>query len=321
MQGAQQRRQDTPPVRFEPEELHYTLSYAGRTAGTLRWMAQLEKGMIVVRLEANFTGIIGQGVRRVQTSKIDPYTRLPIQFTENNGQGGHHFEANFDRRSGLVTVKQNRDEASQALTQDYHDPLSIIQLLREMPEGATGTRVPMIGGSVVIARLPDETIETQSGPKLARVFYLRPGVGLVYLEAQAPHRPLRFSQAVGKHMLEAVFTRAGVVAQGVRIGGTVTQSGPQPARQERGRGQQNQPRARNPQMQLKPAPARSGAQGGRPDQPPRSKPNVPPQTQASGPKPPTEGQSEGGGRRRRRRFRRRGKGGGGEGGGGEGSGS
>jgi Protein of unknown function (DUF3108) len=318
MQGTQQRRQDAPAVRFEPEELHYTLSYADRTAGTLRWTAQLEKGMIVVRLEANFTGIIGQGVRRVQTSKIDPYTRLPIQFTENNGQGGHHFEANFDRRSGLVTIKQNRDEASQALTQDYHDPLSIIQLLREMPEDATGTRVPMIGGSVVIARLPDETIQTHSGPKLARVFYLRPGVGLVYLDAQAPHRPLRFSQAVGKFMLEAVFTRAGVVAQGTRIGDTVSQN----SRQERGRGQQNQPRSRNVQMQSKPAPTKPGSQGQRPDQPPRAKPNAQPQAQASSPKPPSEGQADGGGRRRRRRFRRRGKGGGGEGGGGsEGSGS
>ncbi len=314
MQGTQQRRQDAPPVRFEPEELHYTLSYADRTAGTLRWTAQLEKGMIVVRLEANFTGIIGQGVRRVQTSKIDPYTRLPIQFTENNGQGGHHFEVNFDRRSGLVTVKQNRDEASQALTQDYHDPLSIIQLLRDMPDDATGTRVPMIGGSVVIARLPDEIIETQSGPKLARVFYLRPGVGLVYLDAQAPHRPLRFSQAVGKFMLEAVFTRAGVVPQGARLGN----ASPQNARQERGRGQQNQPRSRNVQVQSKPVQTKAGAQGQRPE--PRGKPNVSPQPQASSPKPPSEDQPDGGGRRRRRRFRRRGKGGGGEGGGGEGGG-
>jgi Protein of unknown function (DUF3108) len=313
MQGTQQRRQDAPTVRFEPEELNYTLSYADRTAGTLRWTAQLEKGMIVVRLEANFTGIIGQGVRRVQTSKIDPYTRLPIQFTENNGQGGHHFEVNFDRRSGLVTVKQNRDEASQALTQDYHDPLSIIQLLREMPDDATGTRVPMIGGSVVIARLPDETIQTHSGPKLARVFYLRPGVGLVYLDAQAPHRPLRFSQAVGKFMLEAVFSRAGVVAQGARIGDAI----PQNARQDRGRGQ-NQPRSRNVQTPSKPA--KSATQGSKPEQPQRGKPNVPPQAQASSPKPPSEGQPDGGGRRRRRRFRRRGKGGG-EGGGGEGSGS
>ncbi len=302
-------------MRFEPEELHYTLSYADRTAGTMRWTAQLEKGMIVVRLEANFTGIIGQGVRRVQTSKIDPYTRLPIQFTENNGQGGHHFEVNFDRRSGLVTVKQNRDEASQALTQDYHDPLSIIQLLREMPDDATGTRVPMIGGSVVIARLPDEIIETHAGPKLARVFYLRPGVGLVYLDAQAPHRPLRFSQAVGKFMLEAVFTRAGVVSQGARLGN----ASPQNARQERGRGQQNQPRSRNVQVQSKPVQTKAGAQGQRPD--PRGKPNVPPQSQASSPKPPSDDQPDGGGRRRRRRFRRRGKGGGGEGGGGEGSGS
>jgi uncharacterized membrane protein YgcG len=315
MQGTQQRRQDAQPVRFEPEDLHYTLSYADRTAGTLRWMAQLEKGMIVVRLEANFTGIIGQGVRRVQTSKIDPYTHLPIQFTENNGQGGHHFEVNFDRRSGLVTLKQNRDEASQALTQDYHDPLSIIQLLREMPDDATGTRVPMIGGSVVIARLPDEVIQTHAGPKLARVFYLRPGVGLVYLDAQAPHRPLRFSQAVGKFMLEAVFSRAGVVAQGARIGDSMLQN----SRQDRGRGQQNQPRSRNAQMQQKPAQTKTGSSGSRPDQPPRAKPNV--QPQAASPKPPSEEQSDGGGRRRRRRFRRRGKGGGGESGGSEGSGS
>lgn len=309
-------------MRFEPEELHYTLSYAGRTAGTLRWMAQLEKGMIVVRLEANFTGIIGQGIRRVQTSKIDPYSRLPIQFTENNGQGGHHFEVNFDKRSGLVTVKQNRDEASQALTQDYHDPLSIIQLLRDMPDDATGTRVPMIGGSVVVARLPDETVDTPTGPKRAHVYYMRPGVGFVFLEADAPHRPLRFSQAVGKYTLEAMFVRAGVVPQGTRIGaapqGTrisapqsarIGVSHSQPTRQERGRGQPNQPRSRNVQTQAKSVPVKGGGQ----TQPARAKPTVPQQTN-----PNSAAEAEGGGRRRRRRFRRRGKGGeGGTGGGGD----
>ncbi len=309
MQGTQQSRTQIPTARFEPEELHYALSYAGRTAGTMRWMAQLEKGMIVVRLEANFTGVIGQGIRRVQTSKIDPQTRLPIQFTENNGQGGHHFEVNFDRRSGLVTVKQNRDEASQALMQDYHDPLSIIQLLREMPDDATGVRVPMIGGSVVVARLPDETIETPSGARRSHVYYLRPGVGFVFLEADAPHRPLRFSQSVGKYTLEAVFVRAGIVPQGARIGANQ----PQP-RQERSRVQPNQARSRNAPVQTKPA-VKGGSQGSRPEQPARAKPNgvvQPPNPNVA------EGQTEGGNRRRRRRFRRRGKGGN-EGGGDAGS--
>jgi hypothetical protein len=320
MQGFSQpnRPQPIPHLSIEPEELLFTLDYAGRPAGNLRWTRTVEKGLIVVRLEANFSGIIGQ-VRRVQTSRIDPRTMLPVLFTENNGSGGSHFEANFDRRAGLVTIRQNRDEASQALTQDYHDPLSIIQFLRDLPDDASGIRIPMVGGNIMLTRLPDELIQTPSGEKTARVYYLRPGVGLVYLEADAPHRPLRFSQAVGRYMLEAILSRISSVQVS------------QPGRQDRNRGQQTaRGRVPNvPQPTQRPTRAVQPAKGlqvtrgtpsGRFDQGgPRQHPRPPHQqrltqnavnTEADA---QVEGRSEGraeGNRRRRRRSRRRGKGGG-----------
>ena len=321
MQGSTQPNRPEPIPRpgMEPEELLFTLDYVGRPAGHLRWTRTFEKGMIVVRLEANFSGIIGQ-VRRVQTSKIDPKTMLPTLFTENNGSGGSHFEASFDRRAGLVTIRQNRDEASTALTQDYHDPLSIIQFLRDLPDDASGIRIPMVGGNVMLTRLPDELIQTPNGEKTARVYYLRPGVGLVYLEADAPHRPLRFSQAVGRYMLEAVLSRISSVQVS------------QPNRQDRNRGQQTA-RGRVPNLSQptqRPAQAAQPSKGsqamrgtppgrsdlGRADQGgPRQHPRPPHQQRPSqNPASPaseaaTEGKVEGN-RRRRRRSRRRGKGGG-----------
>ncbi len=311
----------TEPIHspaLQPEELLFTLAYAGRPAGNLRWTRTFEKGLIVVRLEANFSGIIGQA-RRVQTSRIDPRTMLPVSFTENNGSGGSHFEASFDRRAGLVTIRQNRDEASQALTQDYHDPLSIIQFLRDLPDDASGIRIPMVGGNVMLTRLPNELIQTPNGEKTVRVYYLRPGVGLVYLEADAPHRPLRFSQAVGRYMLEAMLSRISSVQVS------------QPGRQDRNRGQQtargrvpNVPQpTQHPTQVAQPAKgsqATRGTPSGRSDQGgPRQHPRPPHQQR------PTQhaanvqgevqsqGRSEGraeGNRRRRRRSRRRGKGGG-----------
>ena len=196
--------------RFEgwtPEEFQFTLSYAGRSAGTQRWISGPEKNHWVIRLETQFTGMLG-GVRRVQVSKLEPKLRLPVSFSESDGQGGRHFETTFDRKTGLVTLRQNRDEASLALTQDYLDPLSVIQHLRELPEDTTSLRVPMVGGTVLVTRLPDQTLETPFGQTLARVYYLRPGIGLVYIEAAAPHRLLKLGQNLGKHMVESFLTRA-----------------------------------------------------------------------------------------------------------------
>jgi hypothetical protein len=189
---------------FKPEEFQFSLHYAGRIAGTERWISGFEKNQFVIRLETVLQSPLGNGQKRVQTSKLEPSTGFPNSYQET---GDRPFETIFDRRSGLVTVKQNRDEASIALTQDYHDPVSLLQLLRELPDDVSVVRVPMVGGMALVTRLEDEYVTAPWGEVLARVYYVRPGVNLVYIEAAEPCRPLKFTQTLGKYALEAVLTR------------------------------------------------------------------------------------------------------------------
>jgi Protein of unknown function (DUF3108) len=230
-----------PALTWEPEEFVFQLQYAGRPAGTIRWLsgpgsAGPDREHWLIRVETNFTGVLG-AVRRVQVSKLERATGLPVSYIESDGGSGRAFETTFDRKSGLVTVHQHRDVASVALTQDYLDPVSVLQMLRTLSPETSSLRVPMVGGTVLIARLPDETVQAPWGEVNAHVFYLRPGIGLVYIEADAPHRILKLGQTVGKFMLEGWLMRSGV---------------PQvlPSLVERGRETVHQPRSDQPRAQV-----------------------------------------------------------------------
>jgi Protein of unknown function (DUF3108) len=226
---------------WEPEEFVFGLKYAGRPAGTTRWLSGPgsvgpDREHWLIRVETNFTGILG-AVRRVQVSKLERATGLPVSYIESDGGNGRAFETIFDRKSGLVTVHQHRDVASVALTQDYLDPVSVLQMLRTLSPETSSLRVPMVGGTVLIARLPDETVHAPWGEVNAHVFYLRPGIGLVYIEADAPHRILKLGQTVGKFMLEGWLMRSSV---------------PQvlPSQVERGRETVHQPRSEQARTQV-----------------------------------------------------------------------
>jgi hypothetical protein len=192
------------PLPLRAEEFHFSLLYAGANAGSERWMTQFDKGQFLIRREATFQGGLGMS-RRIQISRFETNLRLPTLFSENDS--GRIFETAFDRRAGTVTLRQNRDEATQALTQDYHDPLSIVQLLRDLDPEIQTLRVPMVGGTVLVTRLEDEPIQTPWGEIMARAYYLRPGMGFIYIELEAPYRPLKFVQAIGRFVLESSLTR------------------------------------------------------------------------------------------------------------------
>lgn len=224
-----------PPLR--PEEFYFSLLYAGSPAGSERWMSQFDRGQYLIRREAQFTGSLGNA-KRVQISRFVPNSRLPALFSENDS--GRVFETIFDRSAGVVTLRQNRDEATQALTQDYHDPLSVVQLLRDLDPDIENLRVPMIGGTVLVTRLEDELLQTPWGEILARAYYLRPGMGFIYIEAEAPHRPLKFVQAVGRYVLESTISKSGVAQQQSRP------NNPQ-KRPDRPRGRHKQQAAPKPQ--------------------------------------------------------------------------
>jgi hypothetical protein len=191
-------------VELRAEEWQFNLTLAGRPAGMQRLTTGFERGLYVMRLEAQFQGALGVQ-KRLQVSKLEPNLRLPAVFTENDN--GRVFETTFDRRDGLVRLRQNRDEAVNALTQDYHDPVSVLQFLRDLPDDVRSARVPMIGGTVLVTRLDDETVDSPWGPQRCRVYYLRPGVSLVYIEADEPRRILKLTQSLGKYALEAALTR------------------------------------------------------------------------------------------------------------------
>ena len=197
-------------MELRSEELLFHLTLAGRPAGSQRLSTSFERGLFVMRLEASFQGSMGAR-KSSQVSRLEPDSRFPASFVENDN--GRVFETVFDRREGLVKLRQQRDEALIALTQDYQDPVSILQYLRDLGDETRSARVPMIGGTVLVTRLEDQTLETPWGPLLARVYYLRPGVSFVYIEAAAPHRILKLTQSLGKSALEATLSRVSEGAQ------------------------------------------------------------------------------------------------------------
>ena len=198
-------------MELRSEELLFNLTLAGRPAGSQRLSTNFERGLFVMRLEASFQGSMGAR-KSSQVSRLEPDTRFPASFMENDN--GRVFETVFDRREGLVKLRQHRDEAFIALIEDYQDPVSILQYLRDLPDETRLSRVPMIGGTVLVTRLEDQTLETPWGSLLARVYYLRPGVSFVYIEAAAPHRILKLTQSLGKSALEATLSR---VSEGVQV--------------------------------------------------------------------------------------------------------
>jgi hypothetical protein len=291
-----------PALTWEPEEFVFQLQYAGRPAGTIRWITGPDREHWLIRVETNFTGVLG-AVRRVQVSKLEKATGLPVSYIESDGGGGRAFETTFDRKAGLVTVHQYRDVASIALTQDYLDPVSVLQMLRTLPDSTSSLRVPMVGGTVLIARLPDEVVQAPWGEVNAHVFYLRPGIGLVYIEADAPYRILKLGQTVGKFMLEGWLMRSGV---------------PQvlPSQVERGRETVHQPRSDQARAQVaRNQGPRARMQEGRRNRPERGEAR-PQQVRAlavqaetsSEPRPdqaqPDQPRAEGGSKRGNRRRRR-----------------
>ena len=191
-----------PPLAATPEDLHYTVTLDGAPAGSAHWTIGPERNATVIRRETIFSGPLGQG-RKLEVSKLDG--GRPSMFTESgDGVGRGHFEVISDRRTGLLTVRQGRDEAYTALIQEVLDPLLLIQALRLTPADVRWLRVPMVGGTILATRLPDATLEAPWGEVEARVWYVRPGVNVVYLEAEAPFRPLRLTQETDLGVMEFV---------------------------------------------------------------------------------------------------------------------
>lgn len=190
----------TGPGLTAPEAFSMTLTLGGRYAGEQHWTVQPERSAVVVRVQTDFGGVLPD-IRRVQTSRIHPRTGYSLGYAEGDGRGGRaSFETTFDRRAGLVTLRQGRDEATQPLTTDHHDPVSVLLWLRSLgADGPDRLHAQLTGGRVLIQRLPDTDIAGDA----AAGYFLRPGNAYVYVQAAAPHRLLRLIQPTDFGPVEA----------------------------------------------------------------------------------------------------------------------
>ncbi|MDL2345485.1 hypothetical protein QOL99_15195 [Deinococcus sp. MIMF12] len=187
-----------PAFRPGPEGFSLTLLLGGRFAGSQEWTLHPERGALVARVQTDFGGVLPE-LRRVQQSRMHPRLLTSLHYAEGDGKGRASFETTFDRRSGLVTLRQGRDEATAPLTTEHHDPVSLLVWLRGL-EGAERATVQMAGGHVLVQRLPDTAV----GETPARAYLLRPGGAYVFVEAAPPHRLLRLIQPTDFGPLDAV---------------------------------------------------------------------------------------------------------------------
>lgn len=221
-----------------PEAYSYTLTLGGRYAGTQDWVIRSDRGNTVARVQTEFGGALPAG-RKVQESRLSAGSGFSMAYAEAEGGNKRpHFETIFDERTGMVTLKQGKDEASMPLLEGHHDPLSLLLWLREHaakaagpePSGpgvtsaesatpsagsATPTSVRLVGGRVHVQPLPDSQV--QGLP--AWVYFLRPGGAYVYVEQAPPHRLLRLIQPSDFGPVEAMLSLGGPAREGQQSGG------------------------------------------------------------------------------------------------------
>lgn len=197
------------PLYAAPEAFTLTLTLGGRYAGEQSWAIHPERSAVVARVQTDFGGVLPE-IRRVQTSRLHPRQHTSLGYAEGDGRGRASFEVGFDRRAGLVTLRQGRDEASAPLTTDYQDPVSLLlwlraQVAQSTPQDAGDlvtperTHAQLTGGRVLIQRLPDQEI----AGAVCSGFYLRPGSAYVFVEQAAPWRLMRLIQPTDFGPVEA----------------------------------------------------------------------------------------------------------------------
>ncbi|PZA07834.1 MULTISPECIES: DUF3108 domain-containing protein [unclassified Meiothermus] len=189
-----------------PQTLRYSLRFAGQAAGEQRLTLEpLRSGSRLI-LEATVelpSARFGEPhTRQRWESELDP-TGYPRRYRERvEGREARVMEVQFLRDEGLVVVSQGKEDLAIPYVSELHDPLSLILAVARL-EIAPGEvrRYGMVGGRVYVERLADQTLELPWGQTSARVFRLRPGLSLLYYDADG--YPVRMTQKVGDHVFEA----------------------------------------------------------------------------------------------------------------------
>ncbi|WP_370567296.1 hypothetical protein [Deinococcus sp. DB0503] len=186
-----------PDFRVQPEAFTLTLSLGGRYAGQQEWAVQPERSAVVARVQTDFGGVLPE-LRQVQTSRVHPRFLTSLHYAEGDGRGKASFETAFDRKAGLIMLRQGKEEATAPLTTEYHDPVSLLLWLRGLGD-VDRAHAQLTGGRVLIQRLADSEV----GGVPARAYFLRPGGAYVYIEQAPPHRLLRLIQPTDFGPIEA----------------------------------------------------------------------------------------------------------------------
>jgi hypothetical protein len=201
------------------QTLHYSLRYAGHTAGEQRLTLEPRRDGLRVVLEANVELPLPKTRQRWE-SELDRQG-LPRRYRERvEGNGARVMEVEFSREEGLVTVSQGRDDFAMPYLAEMHDPLSLILAVGALNiEVGQVEKFALVGGRAYVERLPDQTIKVEvEGQKKAqsvRVYRLRPGLSLLYFDQEG--YPVRLTQKVGEHVFEADLVQVQRLEAGQRL--------------------------------------------------------------------------------------------------------
>lgn len=185
------------------QQLRYSLKYAGHAAGEQRITLEPRPSGTRLTLEAAVDLPLPKTRQRWE-SDLDA-EGLPRRYRERvEGGGTRVMDVEFSREDGLVTVSQGKDDFAIPYLAEMHDPLSLIWAVGELELEVGEVEVfAMVGGRAYAERLADQNLKLpwSDGEQPVRVFRLRPGLSLLYFDADG--YPVKLTQKIGEHVFEA----------------------------------------------------------------------------------------------------------------------
>lgn len=181
--------------------LHYQLSFAGQPAGSQKLRLEPGRRGLRLLLEAQ-VDLPTPRTRQRWESQLGEEGSSRRYLERIEGREARSIEMEFLPRDGVVTVSQGRETFSMPYLTPLYDPLALLWAVcgLEMSVGEA-RRFEMVGGRAYAERIPDQELVMQGEPQTVRVFRLRPGMSLIYVDQQGV--PVRLSQKVGERVFEA----------------------------------------------------------------------------------------------------------------------
>lgn len=191
------------------EVCSYRLTLKGKPVGTHE-LKTLHKGRVtLLEGRAQYQGALGTSsvVQRSRCSRGERVSqRFREEWTERSGQ--RTFDVVFDPEDGLVTASHGRDQANAPYLLPYRDPLSMLLELRELGPREHAV-LPLLGKEVTVQRAGEVELDTSLGTRNAVAYLLHPGGSVVYVDRDAPHLLLKFTQRLNDGFVDALLIKVG----------------------------------------------------------------------------------------------------------------